>query len=120
MTKSRNRVHQKVVPHKKRSKKRIVPTPHVSHSRKPHRTQHHKTVHTNGRNSESLSRSAAHLIDEAAGLLKQGMSMGIRAGAKGHEIFKKEAFQVVNSATKNLNEIVNTGSDYIRMGIKKI
>jgi hypothetical protein len=122
MAKSRIQSHTGTKIHPRRSKRRKqTASKHPTQGHHRHRASAHgRTFSRMPRSPESLSRSAAHLIDQAADLIKQGLSTGIHEGAKRRSALKNEAFHAVNIATKNLNEIVSTGAEYIRKGIKKI
>jgi hypothetical protein len=70
--------------------------------------------------TEEMSRSAAKLIDQAAGLLKRSISTGLKKSEKGREIFKDKAHHSVAFATKNLITVLEKGSEYLRKGIRKL
>lgn len=124
---------QKTVKLGRGRKSRISKNTYASVSGRTRINQHrtgqasNSTHHTNGSSSDqshvsarTISNSAARLIDQAAALIKEGLSIGVREGQKGRQMIKDEAFDVINTATKNLNQVVNVGAEYIKKGIKKI
>jgi hypothetical protein len=125
MAKSRIQTRSKGLKHKKPAKAgaRKTRTISVQVRRTNHRTKARSSQgHSSNedRSYHGLSRSAANLIDQAAGLLKESISLGVKESVKNRTKIKEEAFQVVNTATKQLNDIVNVGAEYIRKGIKKL
>ena len=78
-----------------------------------------KTKHSS-KKAKSLSRSALKLVDQAAGLLKQGIVVGAKQEARGRLIFKKKASSLLNATIKYLNQAIQEGSSSLRKGLKKI
>ena len=72
------------------------------------------------RKSDELTKRALKLIDQAASLMKAGVIVGAKQGAKGRVYAKKKAYVLADAATRQLNRAVVQGGKVIRKGIKRL
>ena len=70
--------------------------------------------------SVALTQRALKLIDQAAALMKVGVIVGAKQGAKTKVIAKKKAYSLADAAIKQLNRAVLKGGKVIRKSIKKL
>jgi len=70
--------------------------------------------------SVALTQRALKLIDQAASLMKTGVIVGAKQGAKTKVIAKKKAYSLADAAIKQLNRAVLKGGKLIRKSIKKL
>ena len=70
--------------------------------------------------SVALTQRALKLIDQAASLMKTGVIVGAKQGAKTNVIAKKKAYSLADAAIKQLNRAVLKGGKLIRKSIKKL
>ncbi|MDZ4815402.1 MAG: hypothetical protein SGI71_03950 [Verrucomicrobiota bacterium] len=69
---------------------------------------------------DAAAKKAMNLIDTASQLLKQGISMGSKQGAKGRAAVKKKAYDAINSTAKVLGGAVREGAIAAHNSIKKM
>jgi hypothetical protein len=82
-----------------------------------------KTKHAKKSENSDLpdfSKTALHLIDQAAALIKEGIRIGSREGVKERRVIKRAASNFVDSATRRLNQVIKHGADTIHKGINKV
>ena len=80
-----------------------------------------KSRKTSKSNSSTvLTRKALKLIDQAAALMKSGVIVGAKQGAKGKATLKRKAYSLADIAVRQLHAAVRKGGKAIRKGIKKL
>jgi len=73
-----------------------------------------------GLNRGTLEKAAVGLIDVAANILKSGVHIGLKSGAKSSQAFKQRAESVVTTATRRVSRTLRKGGKVIRKSIKKL
>ena len=69
---------------------------------------------------EPLVQSAIKLIDQAAGLLKEGVVTGADKTAAARHAMKVKASSLVNQASDKLTDAIRDGSTALRKGLTKL
>ena len=79
-----------------------------------------KKTSRKSKKSDELTKRALKLIDQAASLMKAGVIVGAKQGAKGRVYAKKKAYVLADAAIRQLNRAVVQGGKVIRKGIKRL
>lgn len=73
-----------------------------------------------GPREQKLASSALKLVDEAAALLRRGITTGADISEKNRLEAKKRAHNLLNKATSSLSSLLESGSSVISKAISKI
>ncbi len=73
-----------------------------------------------GPREQKLASSALKLVDEAAAILRRGITTGADISAKNRLEAKKRAHSLLNKATSSLSSLLESGSSVIGKAISKI
>lgn len=68
----------------------------------------------------SVTQSALKLVDEAAALLRKGISTGSDSSEKARLAAKKKAHTLLNKASSSLSDVLDEGASVLRKVINKI
>lgn len=68
----------------------------------------------------SVTQSALKLVDEAAALLRKGISTGSDSSEKARLAAKKKAHSLLNKATDSLSDVLDESASVLRKVINKI
>jgi len=67
-----------------------------------------------------MTESALKLVDEAASLLRKGISTGADSGEKARLEARKKAHSLLNKASSSLSDVLDGGTSILRKAINKI
>jgi hypothetical protein len=69
---------------------------------------------------DAFAKAALKFIDQAAGLLKEGVIAGSSKSAKARKVLSKKALSLVSVATERLSTAVQEGSATLRKKLNKL
>lgn len=67
-----------------------------------------------------LTKEALKLVDEAAGLLRQGIKTSQKTTSKAREAAHKKAHTLLGKATRHLDDALKNSSSFLRKAINKL